>query len=452
MTTGTSNDKPLLVALAFPAPGHMQGPLQIIRHLVSRGFTVHFIAGTEFRASVEKTGAHFIENPKDWRETRPNPPDGNRDMFEDLKHVFADSTPGVFGVLRNTLERIREQQPDREVLILQDSMAQGVAPFKYGAPLPKGYASFPKVITFHSSIYATKDYSVPPFGPGLPYDPTPENLAMWRSIYDAIDPQLDNLSNYFDEVYKTLGATRPLTEPLFDSVLGMGEVTIMATTPTLEYPVAQMNPKLRFVGGLPLKPLDPEYVYPEWWSTITENARLPDTSPDKKHVVFVSQGTVHLDYTEIITTAIPALSAREDLIVVVTLGSRGEKPPADLSIPDNTKVIDYLPYDAILPYTDVFVSNAGYGGFMHGIMNGVPMVLSGAMADKAEVCARAEWAGVAVNLRSQRPSAEAIREGVDKVLGNPKYKARALELKKENEERNALESIERIVEEVWKSG
>ncbi|KXX79238.1 4'-demethylrebeccamycin synthase [Madurella mycetomatis] len=452
MTAETSNDKPLLVALAFPAPGHMQGLLQITRHLVSRGFTVHFIAGTEFEASVGKTGAHYIENPRDWRVTRPNPADSNRDMFDDLKHVFADSTPAIFSILRDTLERLREQHPDREILILQDTMAQGVAPFKYGAALPKGYTSFPKVISFHPSIYVTKDYSIPPFGPGLPYDPTPENLAMWRSIYDAIDPQLDSLNSYFHEIYKTLGAMTPPTKPLFDSVLDMGEVTIMATTPSLEYPVANMNPKVRFVGGLPLKPLDPAYVYPEWWSTITENARLPNASPDKKHVVFVSQGTVHLDYREMITTAIAALSSREDLIVIVTLGSPGEKPPADLVIPDNTKIIDYLPYDATLPYTDVFISNAGYGGFMHGIMNGVPMVLSGAVADKAEVCARGEWAGVAVNLRSQSPSAEAIREGVDKILGNPKYKARALELKRENEERNSLESIERIVEEVWKSG
>ncbi|GAB1312616.1 hypothetical protein MFIFM68171_02826 [Madurella fahalii] len=451
MATETSNDKPLLVVLAYSASGHTQGLLQISRHLVSRGFTIHFITSTEYRASVEKIGAEFVENPWDLQAARPTPPDGRRDMFEDLKHVFADATPTIFGVLRDTLERLREQHPDREILILQDTMAQGVAPFKYGAPLPKGYASFPKVISFHTSIYVTKDYSVPPFGPGLPYDPTPENLAMWRSIYDAIEPQLDDLNNYFYGVYKTLGATKPPTGPLFDSVMAMGEVTVMATTPSLEYPVAKFNPKLRFIGGLPLKALDPAYVYPEWWSTITENAALPDTSSNKKHVIFVSQGTVHRDYTEILIPTVAALSSREDLIVVATLGVRGEKPPADLAVPDNTKVTDYLPYDAILPYTDVFVSNAGYGGFMHGIMNGVPMVLAGMVADKAEVCARAEWAGVAVNLRAQSPSVEAIREAVDKVLGDARYKARAVELKRENEERNALESFEKIVEEVSRS-
>ena len=111
-------------------------------------------------------------------------------------------------------------------------------------------------------------------------------------------------------------------------------------------------------------------------------------------------------------------------------------------------VVDYLPYEALLPLTDVFVSNAGYGGFMQSVMNGVPMVLAGTAADKAEVCARAEWAGVAVNLRAQTPGEEAIRAAVETVLGNGRYKKRALEVKEENERLDALARFEGIIEEL----
>ncbi|KAK4108514.1 glycosyltransferase family 1 protein [Canariomyces notabilis] len=366
-----------------------------------------------------------------------------------MKHVFADATPTAFRVLKDTLERVREKHPDRKVMMLQDSMALGSAPFMYGAPLPKGYTSFPRVISFHTSIYAAHDYSVPPFGAGMPYDPTPENLAMWRSIYDSIQPQVDDLSSYFNNIYRELGATRPMTGAMLDGIIQACDLMVMATTPSLDYPIASSNPKVRFIGGLPLKPLDPNFAYPDWWPLITANSALPASSPEKKKVVFVSQGTVHRDYTELLIPTLKVLSGRKDLIVIATLGARGATPPAELDVlPDNFKIVDYFPYDALLPHTDVFVSNAGYGGFMHGIMNGVPMVLAGTKADKAEVCQRAEWAGVGVNLRAQNPSGEAIREAVDKVLGDGKFKARALELKKENEQMNCLETFEKIVYEI----
>jgi UDP:flavonoid glycosyltransferase YjiC (YdhE family) len=111
-------------------------------------------------------------------------------------------------------------------------------------------------------------------------------------------------------------------------------------------------------------------------------------------------------------------------------------------------VVDYLPYDALLPLADVFVSNAGYGGFMQSVMNGVPMVLAGTAADKAEVCARAEWAGVAVNLRAQTPGEDAIRAAVETVLGDGRYKKKALEVKEENERLDALARFESIIEEL----
>ena len=93
----------------------------------------------------------------------------------------------------------------------------------------------------------------------------------------------------------------------------------------------------------------------------------------------------------------------------------------------------YLPYDTLLPYTNVFISNGGYNGSMNGVVNGMPMLLVGTDADKEEVSARAEYASVAVNLRVQTPTEAQIREGVGKLLTEEGYKKRAVELKKENE-------------------
>ncbi len=141
-------------------------------------------------------------------------------------------------------------------------------------------------------------------------------------------------------------------------------------------------------------------------------------------------------------------STTPNALVIATLGARGAALDPAFPVPANTLVADYLPYDALLPYADVFVSNAGYGGFMQGVMNGVPMVLAGTLADKAEVAARAEWAGVAVNLMAQRPEEGKILEAVQRVLGDGGFKRRAVVLREDNEAMGSLGRVEGIVEEL----
>ncbi|KAL1841822.1 hypothetical protein VTJ49DRAFT_6575 [Mycothermus thermophilus] len=442
----TQINKPFIVAAAFNASGHTAGLLRISEHLVSRGFPVRFIVGSDFKASMEKIGAEFVENPWRWESVvATKPPEAGQDWI--FKHVFGDTTPIAHQILKETLESIRREHPNRQVIILHESMAGAVGPLVYGAPLPEGYSSLPPVINFHPSIYATQHERIPPFGPGFRYDPTPENLALWKTTYEAMEPAMSGVVAYYDGLYKSLGATRPVTgsSPL-DVTMHLGDVNILATSPSLEYLIPVPNPKLRFIGGMPVKPLDPAYVYPDWWSTVTTNAALSASSPDKKRVVFVTQGTVHRDYADLILPTLEALADRQDILIIATLGARDAS--LDEPTPSNASIAEYLPYEAVLPYTDVFVSNAGYGGVMTGVMHGVPMVLAGTVADKAEVCARAEYAGVAVNLGAQRPSSADIRAAVDAVLADDKVKRRAMELRRENEGLDALGTVERIVKEL----
>ncbi|KAH6621677.1 glycosyltransferase family 1 protein [Chaetomium sp. MPI-SDFR-AT-0129] len=450
----STKSKPIVVATAFPAAGHAAGLTKISAYLVQNGYTVYFITGSELKPGIEKTGAQFIENPWDWEKVHAARP-ADADVMWDLRHLFADSTHDSHRVLKDTLERVRREYPDREVLLLHESLSCSLSPFAYGAPLPEGYTSFPKVINFHTSINITEDGSVPPFGPGIPYDPTPENLALWKQMAGGFKAVTGSVVTHWEGIHKTLGTTRPITGGLFDFIFDLGDVTVFAASPSLDYPMSNPSPRMRFIGGLPLQRPDAKFVYPTWWPTITANAALPAGSPDKKKVVFVTQGTAHLDYDDLLLPTIKTLGDRSDLIVVATLGVRGAtlktSDGAPAPIPANTLVIDYLAYDALLPYADVFVTNAGYGGFMHGIMNGVPMVLAGTVADKAEVSARAEWIGVGVNLRTQKATEEAIRAAVEKVLSEeegPKFKAKALELKKENEDLDALNTFEGIIAEL----
>ncbi len=111
------------------------------------------------------------------------------------------------------------------------------------------------------------------------------------------------------------------------------------------------------------------------------------------------------------------------------------------------RLIDYLNYDAALKHASVFVNNAGLGGVFHSVVNGVPMVLAGETEDKPEAAMRAEFAGIAVNLRTGRPTSNALREAVDKVLAEPRYKKNIMKIKEENEKCRTVEAVEQQVME-----
>ncbi|KAK4454834.1 glycosyltransferase [Podospora aff. communis PSN243] len=445
-----SPQKPIIIGAAYPLSGHTGGPLQVAGHLASRGYKVYFITGPYYKDSTEKLGITYVENNYQLNEKyvqeRMQIPDLGVRIAEDLKHFFGDAIVISHQLLRYTLELVRAQHPDHTVVLLHEVMFMGLLPFVHGAPLPKGYTSLPPTINFATHNNPIPDPSLPPFGPGLPYDPTPENKALWKTIYDSLAPMDTLINTHWTSLMRPLGATRPLTGSFWTTVMTLGDVTVQPTSPSTEYPHPPTSHKFAFIGGLPLKPLSPSYTPPPWFSTLQSNSSLPLTSPNRKKVIFLTQGTVSPDYTQLILPGITALSPDPSLLVIATLGQRGASLSLPFAQPANVHIADYLPYDLILSHTDVFVSNGGYNSFMHGVMNGVPMVLAGMDADKGEVAARGEWCGVAVNLRSGTPEGEEIRRAVGRVLAEKRFKERAVELRVENERLGALGRVEGIIE------
>jgi UDP:flavonoid glycosyltransferase YjiC (YdhE family) len=63
------------------------------------------------------------------------------------------------------------------------------------------------------------------------------------------------------------------------------------------------------------------------------------------------------------------------------------------------------------------------------------------------VTARAAWEGAAINLATQRPTAEQVRTAVDKVLTAAAYRERAAKLAAEYASHYALSAIHETVTE-----
>jgi UDP:flavonoid glycosyltransferase YjiC (YdhE family) len=58
------------------------------------------------------------------------------------------------------------------------------------------------------------------------------------------------------------------------------------------------------------------------------------------------------------------------------------------------------------------VTNGGFNGVQSALSHGVPLVCAGKTEEKPEVCARVAWAGVGIDLKTQRPKPDQIKQAI----------------------------------------
>jgi len=449
--------RPLVVMCAFPASGHMEGMLQIAAHLTARGFVVFFLSGDKFEQQARDAGAEPWDNAlpltAEMIKGQYAQPQGHLRWNYQQKHIFLDGAAARHKILTRCLESVRERYPGRQVIIFNEVLFLGALPYLLGAPLPKGYDKLPRIIHFHTSINWAVSDDVAPYGLALPPAKSGRDRSKYRALYDEMRPAAQGTVEYANRLFRSLGATKDLkADFLFSEIIRLPDVVLLACSPSLEYPRSDLPRTIKYIGGMPLKAYGSNFEVPEWWGELRANATLPLDTPERKKVVFLSQGTVNIDnYGELVIPTAKAFAAQQDIVVVATLGKRGEVLPDGTDLPENTRIVDYVPYDAILPLADVFVFNGGYGGFMHGVMNGTPMVFAGTAADKGEVAARAEWAGISVNLRTNTPTQTMIRDAINQILTDRRYKANIMKIKADNEAMDALGAVERQIWELTES-
>lgn len=407
-----------------------------------------FVSASPYRESLEEVGCSYVplegyanftaaDFPTMFAGRHSYPP-GPLQIAYDIEHVFIKPIQGQHEALQRALVMLTEKHPGRPIVQLCEGMFQGAHPISLGAPgiRPAGTVGIGIIPLALTSVDCA------PFGPGLPPDSSPEgrlkNKAMSSEVNEAF---WGNGQKIWSKILTELGAD-PSGTPLFlDATYLAQDRFLQMCIPSIEYPRSDAPSTIKFTGGLPKGTRDPMTSAPAWWNEVIENK-------DKKDIIFICQGTVARNYTQLIIPTIEALATRENTLVIAALGTKGDSLPEDMVIPDNARVIDFLPFDEILPFTTVFVTNGGYGALQHAIANGTPLLMGGAGEDKPEVSRRAEWAGCAYNLETATPTKEAIKFGVEAVISDPKYKLRAKELQAEMAEFDPVGVVIETIEEL----
>ena len=96
----------------------------------------------------------------------------------------------------------------------------------------------------------------------------------------------------------------------------------------------------------------------------------------------------------------------------------------------------------------MLVTNGGYGSVNQALSFGDPLVAAGLTEDKADVNARVAWSGVGINLATNKPTPQALREAVRTVLDKPDYRSHAASMSHEFDGIDTRSEILRIVSQV----
>jgi UDP:flavonoid glycosyltransferase YjiC (YdhE family) len=423
----------ILIA-STPATGHLNPLLTIGRILIAEGHEVVGLTGSALRECIEGIGAEFRPLPAgadfDLRDfvsvvpERENIPPGPQWLRIAIERVFVDTIPAQHTGLQQVL---RDFPAD---IVIGDNMIFGVLPMLLG-PRSKR----PSIILCGTSIlHWRREDGAPPFA-GLPPATTPAQLEEYVAISQKHDRVVNQpLARRLNRSLKGLGVG-PLSTTPFDSVVELADAYMQLTVPSFEFP-RDIPPSVHFVGALPIIPN--QAPLPAW-------AHELDGS---RKVVLVTQGTLaNHNFGLLIAPTLAALANEPDLLVVVTAGGR----PIDAipgPIPSNARLASYLPFEWMLPNVDVFVTNGGYGSVNQAMTFGIPLVTAGLTEDKADVNARVAWSGVGIDLATNEPTPQALREAIRTVLDKPSYRSRASLMADEFAGIDTRSAILRIVSQV----
>jgi UDP:flavonoid glycosyltransferase YjiC (YdhE family) len=396
-----------ILMTTIPRAGHVRSGIPVIRSLVEDGHEVAWYTGREFEFLVTGAGARFLPAAPDLA-GRPGHPGLNRLATEQIVAAVPRYVDDVTAIADGF---------DPDVMVADQCFL--------AAPLVATQRRIPSVL-FSAGPLSVSSVDTAPFGLGLP----PSSSRAGRLRNQALHWLVRNVScrgpqRMAEKIMYDLGFFAP-PGFLMDWGAQMADRYLQASIPEFEHPRSDLSQAVEFVGPMlpDWAPDDPpDWQVPAWWPDIADARRAG------RPVVLVAQGVADSDPARLVRPAISAL-ADQDLLVIAT--TAGRDPAALLPAgrrPANVRLERFVPLAGLLPLADLMVTNGGFDDAQTALAGGVPLVVTGADGDRAEVGARVVRAGAGLSLRTDRPSAAPIRAALRSVLAGPSNRTRAAELK-----------------------
>ena len=374
-------DRPLRLLLgAFGDPGHAFPLIALGGALAARGHEVVLQTWTRWADDVRAAGMRFEPAPEyHVFPTRERP----------LKPY--EAVVRATGQTRPLVAALRPDAVVADILTLAPALAAELE----GVP----------AATVIPHLDPRTERGWPPFSIGARLPRTAAGRRLWGGLSRATDAGLERGRRELNETRRRLGLG-----PLARVHGGISsQLALVATFPGLEYPRPAPLPATHTVGPLLWEPPAPDVTLPSGEGPLVLVA--PSTSQDPSHRLLRA-----------------TLRGLADAPVRV-LAAWNRKPLGDpIEVPDNARLVDWVPYSRVMPSCDVVVCHGGHGTLARALASGCVVVMVPAAGDMNESAARIDWAGVGVRVPRRLCAPAPVRLAVERALGEPRLRDRAGEL------------------------
>jgi len=401
MNTILANKKVLIATV--PADGHFNPLTQIAKTLQGAGCDVRWYTSMLYADRIRKLGIFHYPFKK--------AVDVNGTNISELVPEIKTSDPAR----RITLYRIQYAKRSTECfadiadickdfaadLIITDSLFPAIPFIKHKLQVP--------LISIGVVPLAEDSVDTAPYGLGLHPPKNEQQQQHYKSLYLESPERYKDATDLFQSLIEkeNIPYKRSIME---NTLIKHPDLYLQIGCPTFEYKRSDLGQNIRFIGGLmPYRIQEPEN---QWYDERLERY---------KKVILVTQGTVETHLRKLLEPTLEAF-ADTDTLVIATTGGRPAKDLKEKYSFDNIIIEDYIRFDDVMPYADVYVTNGGYGGVMLSIMHKLPIVAAGLHEGKNEVCARVGYFNIGIDLKTETPTTATIREAVGKILIDKNYK------------------------------
>lgn len=366
-----------ILYFSFPAHGHMNPVLPVLRELVRRRSEVACYCTEPFRPGIQQAGAAFCNYGPEFRMPGSGP-----GPFARVSTTLEALLALTVAVLEHCLEQVRRFGPN---LVLFDSFAPWGPLIAQILGMPAA-ASIPSIL-----INAEID-------------------RLYRNAPEAPDPQLTpewhaGFQERCRNALMPYGVSKIPSPPQL--LRSYADFNLVYTSRTFQ-PLAEDFDSRRF-----------RYVGPclEFRS---DPPPFPFERLDGRPLVFVSMGTVYGEQSGFFRKLIEELADAPWQVVVSTGQAREQLVP----FPDNFLVRPFVPQLEILKRAGAFLSHGGMNSVQEALYFGVPLVLNPQAADQFWISSRVAEFGAGVVL-PQNPEPGGIRAALGTVLTDRLYSAAA---------------------------
>ncbi|MCB0322093.1 MAG: hypothetical protein KDD69_00935 [Bdellovibrionales bacterium] len=397
---------------------HVARPLFLARSLPPDRFDVHFAADTHFDRVLGR-GSSTEDGITHWPLQSVTP-----EAF--LKTIDAGGilfpAEKVAGYVEEELALIEAIQPDLVVGDLRVSLGVS-APF---SRLP--YIAITNA--YWSPFSFEKRFPAPAFRrvreAAVLRDDREETGLLLESVFQVVFRRLFRAqARGLDTVRRWYGLP-----PFPDYLTGFtyADRTLYADTPSLA-PTVGRPVTHRYIGPIAWSP---DGTLPQWWESFVESKRL----------LFVTLGS---SGDRSIIPLLAQAFAEMDVRVVIAAGGALEVG----SLPENVRVVPFLPGALAAAQAAVVVTNGGSPSSYQALSCGAPLVTLPTNMDQLLCSRRLSELRVAEEIRPEHRTVARVRAAVEKVLDDPSYRRNAQSIEREIEqfqtERLFLECIDELL-------